>query len=233
MLLCASSLACAASAAEKLDYEIEWHLIRAGTAHLEVQRDANSWKADLHLESAGTISRLYRVLDNYQVMTDGKTCPISSSLDAQEGKKHYITRLSFDNARHKVIYNSQDLVKNVNTQKELDVQPCTREIISALATLRTLNLEPGKSGTLAITDGKKFANARIEAQAKETISVGGKQYTTVRYEAFLFDNVIYKRKGRLLIWVSEDAEHLPVQMRFQMGFPVGNILVQLERPSKP
>lgn len=232
-LLCVALTSLSVGAAEKLDYEIEWHLIRAGVAHLTFTPAGTGWKADLHLESAGTISRLYRVMDSYQVQADAKACPANSALDAQEGKKHYITRLSFDNNRRKVVYSSQDLIKNLNTQKELDTAPCTREIVSALVALRTLNLEPGKSGTLAISDGKKFANARIEAQAKETLNVNGKQYQTLRYEAFLFDNVLYKRKGRLLIWISEDSSHFPVQLQFQMGFPVGNVLVQLQKPSAP
>lgn len=217
-----------ASATEKLDYEIEWHMIRAGIAHITTVPDGAGWKTDLHLESAGTLNRLYRVVDSYHVRADAKGCPISSALDAQEGKKHYTTKLFFNNDGRKLAYESQDLVKNLTTRKELETAPCTREILSALIALRTLNLEPGKSGTVAITDGKKFVNARVEAQARETVTVDGKQHKTLRYEAFLFDNALYKRKGRLLIWISEDRQHLPVQLKFQMGFPVGNVLVQLQ-----
>ena len=214
---------------EKLNYRIEWHLITAGVAHIDISSNGSGRKVDLHLESAGTISRLYRVLDAYHVETDAKFCPSSAVLDSQEGKRHTLNRLTFDLNRHKVAYSSQDVVKNLTTQKELEVAPCTREVMSALIGLRTLKLEPGKTGTIAITDGKKFVNARIEAQTRENVAVDGKQYSAVRYEAFLFDNVLYKRKGRLLIWISDDAEHLPVQMRFQMGFPIGNVLVELQK----
>ena len=216
----------------KLDYEIEWHLIRAGVAHVDLTENGKGWQVQLHLESAGTVSRLYRVLDNYRVQTDARLCPSSAVLDAQESKRHKVTRLTFDGNRHQVTYRSQDLVKNTTTENQLQVAPCTREILSALMALRTLGLDPGKSGAIAITDGKKFVNARVEAQAKETISVDGVKYSTVRYEAFLFDNVLYKRKGRLFIWVSEDVNHFPVQLRFQMGFPIGNVLVQLQSQPK-
>ncbi len=107
--------------------------------------------------------------------------------------------------------------------------PCTYDILGALATLRTSNLPPGKSTVVPITDGKKFAQAKIEALSKETINVGGKNYATTRYEAFVFDNVIYKRHGRLLIWISDDPARLPVQFRLLMGFPIGTITVSLEK----
>ncbi len=51
----------------------------------------------------------------------------------------------------------------------------------------------------------------------------------MRYEAFIFDNVVFRRKGSLLVWLSDDAAHLPVQMRFQMGFPIGSVGLELEK----
>jgi len=77
-----------------------------------------------------------------------------------------------------------------------------------------------------------MANARIEAQAKENITVDGKQYATTRYEAFIFDNVVFRKKGSMQIWLSDDASHVPVQMRFQMGFPIGTITLELEKAEK-
>jgi hypothetical protein len=32
--------------------------------------------------------------------------------------------------------------------------------------------------------------------------------------------------------MSDDAAHVPVQMRFQMGFPIGNIGLELEKAEK-
>ena len=92
-----------------------------------------------------------------------------------------------------------------------------------------MNLEPGHSANLPITDGKKMVNARIEAQSREDLTVSGSSYHTIRYEAFLFDNVLYKRKGRMFIWMTDDADHLPVQFRFQLGFPIGTISLELDK----
>jgi hypothetical protein len=75
-------------------------------------------------------------------------------------------------------------------------------------------------------------NAKIEAQGKESISLNGKTYQTIRYEAFLFDNVLYRRKGRLFVWISDDASRIPVQFKLQLGFPIGNVTIELEKQQR-
>jgi hypothetical protein len=218
---------------EKLTYRIEWRLVTAGTANLEFQRAANNgWTIDLNLESAGLVTRLYRVLDKYKAVSNDQFCASSVDLDAQEGKRHMLTHVTFDNARHKVDYTERNLIKNTTKQKELDIPACTHEIAGALATLSQIDLQPGKSTTLPVTDGKKLVYAKVEAQAKETISVDGKTYPAIRYEAFLFDNVLYKRKGRLLIWTTDDQERTPIQFQIQLGFPIGTISLELEKQQR-
>lgn len=215
---------------EKLSYRIEWRLIAAGAATVEMSRGTPAdWQTTLNLESAGLVTRLYKVLDTYRVTSNDKFCATSSVLDAQEGKRHTITHLSFENAHHKVDYDQRDLLKNSTVKKQLDIAPCTYEIAGALEALREMNLQPGKWATLPVTDGKKMAYAKIEAQARENVNIEGKTYQTIRHELFLFDNVLYKRKGRMLMWVSDDADRLPVQFRLQMGFPIGTVTVQLEK----
>ena len=213
---------------------MEWRLINAGMATVQLLRNnaTHGWDIDIHVESAGLVSRLYRVLDSYQVTGNERFCASSAQLDAQEGKKHALTRLLFDSARKKVTYDERDLVKNSSEKRELDIAPCTFEIAGALAALRTQILEPGRSIALPITDGKKFAVARIEAKLKERITVNGKSYATTRYEAYVFDNVIYKRRGRLLMWLSDDADHVPVQFRLLFGFPIGTLTVNLQKQEK-
>lgn len=218
---------------EKLGYRIEWRLIVAGNATVQLTRPLpQRWQIDLHLESAGLVSRLYRVLDTYKVVTNEAFCGMSSAFEAQEGKRRFSTAAEFDNARHKLSYNEKDLVKNTAVQHEIDIAPCTYEILGALNALREMRITPGKAVTLPMTNGKKMVNAKVEAQAKENISIDGKSYSTVRYEAFVFNDVIYRRKGRLFIWMTDDAERLPVQIRIQTGFPIGSITLELERDEK-
>ncbi len=218
---------------EKLHYRIEWRLITAGTADVELAPiSSHTWETKIKLESAGVVTRLYEVHDDYDVRTDEKFCAATSTLKAQEGKRNRTSTLNFDPARKKVHYEEHDLVTNHVTSHELDIPACAHEIAGALSALRTMDLEPGKSIQLPITDGKRFAMARIEAQEKETVVVDGKSYPTIRYEAYIFDNVIYARKGRLNLWLTDDADRVPIQMRIRLGFPIYNINLYLEKQEK-
>jgi hypothetical protein len=218
---------------EKLTYRVEWRMVTSGSAVIEVSRSGADWQTNLHLESAGFVSRFLRVLDTYRMVSNDRFCGLNSSFEAQEGKRHAITTMRFDNVRHKLSYDEQDLVKNTSEKHEVDIAPCTHEILGALQALRQLNLEPGKTTSFPITNGRKIVNARVEARGVEKISVDNKSYSTNRYEAFVFDNVLYKRKGKLFVWMTDDAERVPVQLQFQMGFPIGNITLQLEKQEKP
>ncbi len=218
---------------EKLTYRIEWRMVNAGTAIIDqTHAPGDGWNLNLNLQSAGLVSRLYRVVDTYKVNTGERFCGSSAALDAQEGKKHIVTRLTFESSRKRVSYEEHDLVKNATTKKELDAPPCTYEIIGALAALRLRPPDLGKAMTVPVTNGKKLVFAKIEAEARENVNVSGKNYSAVRYEAFLFDNVLYKRKGRLFIWMTDDPEHLPVQLQLHLGFPIGNITIQLDKEEK-
>ena len=218
---------------EKLSFRVEWHSIIAGIANVEMTRPrTDQWQTTMNLETAGMVSRLYRVLDKYKVLTNAKFCLVSSELDAQEGKHNKYGKTTFDATRHKVDYYEQDRVKNLETRKQLDAAPCTYEITGALEALRALDVPPGKSVSIPMTDGKKSANVRIDAQAKENVTYAGKSVPAIRYEAFVFDNIIYHRKGRMLIWITDDAARLPVQLRLQMAFPIGTVNVELQKQER-
>jgi hypothetical protein len=218
---------------EKLTYRIEWRMLTAGVANLEFVRNTSTqWTINLDLESSGVVNRLYRVQDKYKVSGDDRFCAANALLEAQEGKRHNRSRLTFDNSAHKLQFEEQDFVKNRNEKVEIPIVPCTHEIAGALASLGQMDLSSGKSAVVPVTNGKKLVHAKVEAQAKETVVIDGKTYQTVRYEAFLFDNVLYKRKGRLFIWLTDDPERTPVQFRIQLGFPIGTISLELEKQQR-
>lgn len=212
-------------------YRVDWGVVNAGDAVFDLKDTGDgNWRIDLNIESIGVVNRLYKVSDKYQVSGDGQFCPASVSLDAIEGKKHQTSQLKFDAHEHTVDFREHDLIRNTDSHNTLTVPPCTHDIASALASFHDLDLQPGKDAFLSITDGKKVASVKVQAQAREQLHIADKTFPVVRYEAFLFNNVLYKHKGRLFIWVTDDAHRLPIQMRLQLGFPIGNIQLELENP---
>ena len=105
-------------------------------------------------------------------------------------------------------------------------------MLGALYVLRTLNLQPGQTTQVAISDGKKSVMARVEAQQREEVRTPAGVFKAIRYEAFLFNDVLYRRYGSLHVWLSDDARKLPVQIRVRLQLAIGTITLQLEKEEK-
>jgi hypothetical protein len=86
VLLCAEGKASNFPYAERLLYRVEWRMMEAGSATVQLSRGAaDDWEIRLHLESSGLVNHLYRVLDNYKATSDDRFCAAGSTLDAHEG----------------------------------------------------------------------------------------------------------------------------------------------------
>jgi hypothetical protein len=51
----------------------------------------------------------------------------------------------------------------------------------------------------------------------------------VRYEIFLFNNVLYRRPARLFVWLTDDRRKLPIRIQVKLQFTVGTITFDLEK----
>ena len=222
---------------EILRYHVEWRLIHAGNAKLSWTPSQASgsagWESRLDLESVGLVSRLYKVDDRYTSAFDGQLCVTNSVMLTQEGSRRREAMVTFDSQNRKASYLERDLVKKtVVATHEIDIPACVHDVISGLYLLRRLRLEPGESVQIPLSDGKKSIQARVEAQERETVRTRAGSFRTVRYEAFLFNNVFFRRRGRLFVWLTDDPRRLPVQVRIRLPFYIGTVTLELEKEEK-
>jgi hypothetical protein len=222
---------------EILSFGVEWRLVRAGSAVMNwsaaPRAGARHWQANLRLESTGLVSKLFKVDDRYESLLNAEFCTLSSFLNAQEGSRQRETKVTFDGAAGKASYLEKDLVKNsVVLSKEIEIPGCVHDVVSGLYYLRTIRLEPGQATQIPVSDGKKLVMARVEAQAREPLTTPAGSFKTVRYEAFLFNNVLFRRSGRLYVWLTDDNRRLPVQIRARLQFHIGTITLQLEKEQR-
>jgi len=176
------------------------------------------------------VSKLFKVEDNYVANLGAGLCGQSVQLTSQEGSRARETKITFDYPNHRADYLERDRVKNtVLLARETDIPQCVHEIAGALYFLRTLNLDPGQSALLPLTDGKKSVVAKVEAQQREDIKTAAGAFKTIRYEAYVFNNVLYRRPAHLYVWLTDDARRLPVQIRVRMQLTIGTITLELEK----
>ena len=221
-------------AKETLNYTIEWRLITAGKARLvwsaAPKPGSTAWQANLNIESTGLVSKLFKVNDEYASILQSDLCATSSLLNSKEGRRHRETRVTFDPQAKKATYLEKDLNKNtVESTLEIDIPPCVHDVLGGLYLLRTMRLDPGQSAHVPVSDGKKSVSAKIEAQQRETIKTPAGTFKTIRYEAFLFNNVLYRRSAHLYVWLTDDGRRLPVQIQVKMQFTIGTVTLQLEK----
>jgi hypothetical protein len=214
---------------ERLTFDIEWRLIHAGS----VVVDTHTTSARVKLESAGLVSTLFKIDDAYGVTYDEPFCATSSTLDSQEGKRHHETRVTFDRTRNRAIFLERDVLKNaVLHSSDVAIPNCVHDVLGALISLRGLSLNPGQTAQMPVSDGRRAASVKVEAQDREEIKTPTSTYKTIRCETFLLNGVVYTRKGRVFIWLTDDARRLPVQIQMRMTFPVGTVTLHLLKEEK-
>ena len=221
-------------AKETLYYSIDWRLFTAGKAKVELTTTPQprpGYQVNLHLESTGIVSKLFKVEDDYSANLNSAYCAQSLQMTTHEGSRMRETKITFDDEAKKASYLERDRTRNnaIVLSQETDIPACVHDVIGGLFFIRTLNLEPGQSTQIPVSDGKKSVMAKVEAQAREDVKTPAGTFKTIRYEVYLFDGVLYKRSAHVNVWVSDDRRKLPVQIRVRMTFTIGTINLQLEK----
>jgi len=217
---------------EVLHYQVEWRLLNAGTARLEWSETPGpqGWEVGLQLASTGLVSKLYKVNDAYKAHLERDLCAVRSHMDAQEGSRRREATVTYDRAARKARFLERDLLRSVvvNT-REIDIPECVHDVVGGLYVLRSLALEPGQAAEIPVSDGRKSVLARVIAQEREQVKTPSGRHQALRYEVFLFNNVLYRRRARLYVWLTEDQRRLPVQVRVKMPFAIGTVTFQLAK----
>jgi hypothetical protein len=221
-------------AKETLYYSIDWRLFTAGKARVELTTTPQprpGYQVNLHLESTGIVSKLFKVEDDYSANMSSAYCAQSLQMTTHEGSRLRETKIAFDAEAKKASYLERDRARNnaIVLSQETDIPPCVHDVIGGLFFIRTLNLEPGQSTQIPVSDGKKSVMVKVEAQAREDVKTPDGTFKTIRYEVYLFDGVLYRRSAHVNVWVSDDRRKLPVQIRVRMTFTIGTINLQLEK----
>ena len=215
---------CLTAPAQTLHFIGEWRLLDAG----RVRAHLGATGARMELETSGLADSLYPVRDSYRVNYDRSLCASDSVEDSQQGKKHREIKVTYRGGKASRL--ERDLLNKGETAAsgEVATPACVHDILGALEKLRRTAPADG-SFTLPISDGRRSAGVEIRVQEKETIRTRAGVFSAIRYEAMLFNGVIFRRKARLFVWLSDDARRLPVQIRVQLPFYLGTVTLQLER----
>lgn len=216
---------------ETLTYEIEWAVFPAGTVVATLRRTGDGptddYEVDTTARSQSFSSLLYNVQDEFRSYFNPQTmCSQHIFKEVNEGSRHLRTDIVFDAGRRLAILNEQYPTKPKLPPKHAEnaIPPCVEDIVTAFYYVRRQTFQVGKPIRLSINDGAKTYEVTAEVQAREQIHTLMGSRWAFRVEPTVFRG-LYKRKGRMLVWFSDDPQRLPLRIKVMIS--IGTITGEL------
>ncbi len=230
-LVCSLSHASYPFVGEILDYEISWGFITAGNARMSVKKTKKENELEILSEAwnNGAFETIFPVKDTVKSLVSADSLfPRIFSQKISEGSYHRkaFTVYNFNAKKASIkdtAYKGSTLKYGLDTLIKLNGDE--RCILSAFYMARTLKLEPGDTAYFNAIGGKKVYKLKVICHKRETISTPiGKKKCLVLEPVILGDG-LFKAKGKLTIWVTDDDERLPVVMKSEIA--IGSIKATL------
>jgi Protein of unknown function (DUF3108) len=215
---------------QALHYEGEWRFWTAGIATVHIERSGSQEHVDATADSSGVVALLYRVQDRFNSYFDAKSlCSYKLLKHTEEGSHLRETVISYDYARGKAVLEERNLKDNQQKRTENDIPGCVTDVLSGIFYVGSLPLLPGANYTFPLNDGGKTVTVQAHVEGKEQVKTPAGTFQTIRVGPE-GDSGILKNRGRIWIWYTDDAQHLPVQMRAKLFW--GTLTVYLTSITK-
>jgi hypothetical protein len=199
---------------ERLEFDITWTGIKAGTAVQELVRDGTGLKIISTARSADWLSKLFYVEDRIETSLAPSAgsqlgLPRNYRMKVREGRHRRDKEIVFNRAAGKATY--IDHLKG--ERKEMAISPTTVDTYTSFYLVRGMRLEPGRPVYVDILDSQKQWRVEVQVLRRETIRTKLGEFRTVVIKPMLKSEGIFEQKGELLVWLTDDARHVPVKMK--------------------
>jgi hypothetical protein len=207
---------------EYFQFSIDWSGLNGGNALMQVQNmqtvdGRRAWRVITKAESNSFVSKFYKVRDRAETFIDAE------SLYTRRFEKHlregtYKKDLSvrFDQKARKAIYDNG---------RSFEVPPRVHDVLSAFYYVRTCPLPEGGTVSIPTHDNEKSYDMVVKVIRRERIEVPAGKFDCVLVEPMLKSEGIFKSKGQMFVWLSDDERRIPVQVKSKV--PIGSISVSL------
>jgi hypothetical protein len=211
-------------------YDVEWRLWTAGTASLRM--DEINGEQHIHgtADSIGFVSLLYHVHDLFDAYFNPQTfCSLRIQKHVEEGFRRVENTTTFDAARKTAVMQQVNLKKGDRTRAEHAIPECVTDVVSAIYYVGSLPLTPGGTWDFPLNDGGETIHGTVHAEEREQVKTPAGTFRTIRVQPSATRGVL-KDRGKIWIWYTDDASHIPVQMRSRLFW--GTLTLRLARVEK-
>ncbi len=211
-------------------YEAEWRLWNAGTARISLEQAGDNQRITATADSSGVVSLLYPVHDRFQSVVDRRTfCSVSIAKHTEEGFRSRETLINFNYPRRRAVLDETNLKSGEAKHEEKEIPACVTDVIGGIFYLGAQPLLPDATYNFPVNDGGETVEVRAHVEAREQIKTAAGTFATVRVAPEATSGKL-KNRGRVWVWYSDDARHIPVQMRARMFW--GTLTLRLARLEK-
>ncbi|HEV2349902.1 MAG TPA: DUF3108 domain-containing protein [Terriglobia bacterium] len=215
---------------ETLTYDVEWSIFTVGSVVATlVDRGHGAIPSEITTtaRSQGFASLLYKLQDTFDSFFNPQTlCSTRITKKISENSRHREVDIVFNAERGIALRDERDLnsLKAPPKHVENNIPACTEDIVTAFYFLRRHALRVDQDIHMSLNDGGESHDVTIEVQARESIQTALGNRMAFRLEPKIF-GTLYKKKGRLLVWLSDDDQRLPLRLKMtiSVGTFTGNL----------
>jgi hypothetical protein len=212
---------------ETLVYSVEWHLLNAGTATVSLKRNGASQHLRSIADTSGVVNKLFAVHDTFDADVESRSfCTQQISKHSEEGARRIERRVHFDYHSAKSHMEENNLKTGIRRQGDFDIPSCVTDVVSGFFYAASLDLAPGSTQTFPVNDGGKTTDVKIDVEGRNRVKVPYGEFQAVRVKAEPVTGPL-AGKGVLWVWFTDDARHIPLQLKSKLGF--ATLLFQLQR----
>jgi Protein of unknown function (DUF3108) len=211
---------------QTLIFTVDWRVFTAGTAVFHLEQQGGVQKISASGNSVGAVTMLFPVVDTFQSAFDSKTgCSTGFSKQLLEGRRRVSSDLTFDYTAGKQHQTERNLVKGTSKEQTASIPACVTDSLSGIFYVGSQPLVLGQDVKFPLADSMRTVTVTMKVEAKEEIKTPAGTFQTIRVQPTA-DEGIVKNRGNIWIWYTDDARHMPVQMRARLFW--GTITAHLQ-----
>jgi hypothetical protein len=202
--------------AETLTFSVDWRVFSAGTAKFHLERQGDTERITATADSIGNLNMIFPVVDRFAAGLNAKTgCSTGFSKQISEGRRKVSSDLTFDYQNGKQHETSKNLVKGTTTEQTAPIPACVTDSLSAIFYAASRPLVIGQQVRFPLADSMRTVTVGMKVEGKEEVKTPAGTFQTIRVQPTA-DEGIVKNRGNILIWYTDDARHIPVQIRARL-----------------
>jgi hypothetical protein len=201
---------------QTLTFTVDWRVFTGGMAVFHLEQQGDQMHVTATADTVGAVNLLFPVVDRFQSVMDSRTgCSGGFWKQVQEGRRKVSTDLTFDYGAGRQTQVEKNLVKGTQKQQTAPVPACVTDSLSGIFYAASQRLTVGQDIAFPLADAMRTVTVTMKVEAREEIKTPAGTFQTIRVQPTAEEGVV-KNRGNIWIWYTDDARHIPVQIRARL-----------------